>query len=62
MYRNYTLEEVERDRIAYRRVPVKYPGRTYTEVKIERARRWRHIKQGLWVLAGVALCVAAWVL
>ena len=40
----------------------KYPGKTYTELKAERAIRWRHIKQGGLVLAGVALAVAMWVL
>lgn len=60
-YRNYTLEQIEQDRIAYRRHPI-HAGRTWTDVKAERARRWRHIKQGLMVLSGMALLVAMWVL
>lgn len=66
MIRSQIIREVETDlQNARARGLMKHPyhtGRTYTEVKAERARRWRHIKQAAWVLAGVALLVAAWVL
>lgn len=66
MTRSVLIREVETDlhnaRARGMLKQPKYAGRTYTEVKVERARRWRHIKQGLWVLSGVALVVALWVL
>lgn len=60
-YRNYTLEEIEQDRVAYRHIPA-HAGKTYTEVKAARARRWRAVRQAAWVLAGVALMVSLWVM
>ena len=56
-YRNYTLEEIEKDRIAYRRIPAHY-GKTYTEVKAERAQRKRKIKVAALIAGGVG--ILAW--
>lgn len=46
---------------AYMKAP-KHEGRTWSETKAHRARRWRAIKQAAWVLGVVAVVVALWVL
>ena len=39
-----------------------HPGETMAEFRERKAKRWRAIRQALWVLAGVALIVAMWVM
>lgn len=65
-HRSEIIREVENDLIAartrgYLKVP-QHPTKTYTEVKADRARRWRAIRQGLWVLAAIGFAVLLWVL
>ena len=62
-YRNYALEDAEKELIAYRRMQgLKHPGETMTDRRCRRARLWRTVRQASYVLAGVALLVALWVL
>lgn len=59
---NITAQEIEQELKDYRaRHVLRHQGMTYTELKAHRARRWRAIKQALYVLGGIALAVLLWV-
>ena len=60
--RNYTIEAVEQDLIAYRARNLVHPGCTQREYIQQRRERMKVYQLVLLVLAVVALCVGLWVL
>ena len=57
-YRNYTIETMEQDRIAYRHVP-KHKGQTYAEFKAARKLKRQKLAEKIMLLIwGVSIAVS----